>query len=210
VTTPTPAGPEALYLCHGLCELGASRLDEQLGTVRGWLDTHPDEVLTLIVENHVPAAQVGAALVAAGLADRAAVPPAPGASWPTLRQMITSGRRLYVIAEQGDGGAAYPWLANAYQRLVQETPYTAPILADLATCVPNRGRADAPLLLMNHWLSGFSQLVTSARRANAAAVLGTRADRCRTERRLPTFLAVNYADIGDVQAVVRRLNGVGP
>jgi len=123
--------------------------------------------------------------------------------------MITSGPRLYVLLERSDGGTVYPWMANAYQHLAQETPYTAPTLADLQTCEPNRGRADAPLLLMNHWLSGFGQLVSSARRANAASVLGARAELCRSRRQLPTFLAVNYADIGDVDAVVRSLNGVG-
>jgi hypothetical protein len=39
-------------------------------------------------------------------------------------------------------------------------------------------------------------------------VLGARAELCRTERRLPTFVAVNYTDLGDLRAVVRKLNGV--
>jgi hypothetical protein len=56
---------------------------------------------------------------------------------------------------------------------------------------------------------GFRSLVTDAQQANAEAVLGARARRCRTERRLPNFVPVNYADIGDVNAVVATLNGVG-
>jgi hypothetical protein len=71
------------------------------------------------------------------------------------------------------------------------------------------GQPDGPLLLVNHWLSGFGQLVSNARRANALAVLDHRAQLCRTERQLPNYIAVNYADIGDLQAVVRQLNGVG-
>src|SRR3712207_5980416 len=114
-----------------------------------------------------------------------------------------------VFLEGGEGGAGYPWLANAYRGLVQETPYTAPTLADLSTCRPNRGSPTAPLLLVNHWLSGFGQLVSNARRANTAAVLSGRAQVCRTQRQLPNFIAVNYADIGDLQTVIRQLNGVG-
>jgi len=209
VSDPTPAGPKALYLCHGLCELGATPFQPEMAAVKTWLDTHPDEVLTVIVEDHAPAAEIGAALVASGLADYAAAPPPADGMWPTLRQMITSGKRLYVLLEQGQGGADHPWLANAYQRLVQETPYTAPTLADLRTCTPNRGPRDAPLLLVNHWLSGFAQLVSSARQANAASVLGPRLQLCRTQRQLPNIVAVNYADIGDLETVVRVLNGVG-
>lgn len=123
--------------------------------------------------------------------------------------MTTSGRRLFVTLEVGDGGEKYPWLVNAYDGLLQETPYAAATLADLATCEANRGSAAAPLLLVNHWLSGFGRLVTSAQQANTMEVLGTRAERCRQERQLPNIVAVNYADIGDVHAVVRRLNGVG-
>jgi hypothetical protein len=208
VSDPTPAGPETLYLCHGLCEIGATAFQPEMASVRAWLDTHPDEILTVVIEDYVDAGRIGAALEASGLASYAAAPPDAGAPWPTLREMITSGKRLYVLLENGTRTDRYPWLANAYQRLLQETPYTAPTPADLATCKPNRGRADAPLLLMNHWLTGFDQLVSNARRANAAAVLGTRAELCRTERRLPTFVAVNYTDLGDLRAVVRKLNGV--
>jgi hypothetical protein len=209
VTTPTPAGPEALYLCHALCELGATAFEPAMESVKTWMDTHPDEVLTLIVQDHVPASEIGAGLTASGLAAYAATPPNPGAPWSTLREMITGGRRLYVLLENGNGGAAYPWLANAYRRLVQETPYTARTIADLSTCKPNRGTADAPLLLLNHWLSGFASLVTNAQQANTAAVLGARAELCRRQRQLPNYVAVNYADIGDVAAIVRQLNGVG-
>ena len=110
--------------------------------------------MTIDIEDHVRADAIGSALTTSGLADYAATPPAPGQAWPTLRQMITSGRRLIVMLEGGNGGTAYPWLVNAYQRLLQETPYTAATVADLSSCKPNRGTPQAPLLLMNHWLSG--------------------------------------------------------
>src|SRR3712207_6344299 len=131
-------------MCHGLCELGATPFLPTMADVRVWMDSHPDEVLTIVIEDHVPAAGIAAALVESGLAAYAATPPAAGQPWPTLREMTTSGRRLYVFLEGAEGGAGYPWLANAYRGLVQETPYTAPTLADLSTCRPNRGSPTAP------------------------------------------------------------------
>jgi hypothetical protein len=201
-----PIGPEALFMCHGLCETGATSLDATLLDIRAWLATHPDEVLTLFIEDHVDAADVAASVIGAGL-EPYLFTPMPGDAFPRLGDMIRSGRRLVVMLEEGSGGADHPWLANGFD-YVQETPYTFPTVESFS-CAPNRGTPDAPLLQINHWLSGFTSLVSDAELVNAADVLGTRAEQCRAERGLqPTFVAVNYADIGDLFAVVDTLNGV--
>ena len=92
VATAQPTGPEGLFLCHGLCETGSTPLADLLGEVRGWLATHPDEVLTLFVENHVDPADLASAIEAAGLGGYVLTPPPTGVPWPTLRDMIRSGR----------------------------------------------------------------------------------------------------------------------
>ncbi len=202
-----PTGPPALYLCHGLCEIGATPLAPTLGELRTWLDTHPDEVVTLIVENHVPADEIGAALVAAGL-EPYVHDPGDGRTWPTLAEMVQSGRRLVVMTEEGAGGPEHPWLAHAFD-LTRDTPYTFPTVESFS-CERNRGSEDAPLLLVNHWLSGFSNLVSAAQQVNVDDVLGPRLRQCQRERgQQPTFVGVNYYDLGDVGEVVDDLNGVG-
>jgi hypothetical protein len=206
VANHQPTGPEGLYLCHGLCETGSTPLADLLGDLRSWLATHPDEVLTLFVENHVDPGDLARAVEDAGLGGYVHTPVA-GQPWPSLRDMVRSGRRLVVMTEQGDGGAAAPWLVNGFT-VTQETPFTFPTVESFS-CAPNRGPADAPLFLLKHWLSGFTALVSNAQRANTLEVLGERADRCRQERgHLPNFVAVNYLDIGDTLTVVDRLNGV--
>jgi hypothetical protein len=201
-----PTGPAALFMCHGLCEIGATELAPTLDALRVWLDTHPDEVVTVIVENHVPASDIGEAFLAAGLEPYLHTP--TEGAWPTLAEMITSGRRLVVLTEEGSGAPTYPWLRNAFA-LVQDTPYTFPDVDDFS-CEPNRGAPDAPLLLVNHWLSGFTSLVSAAEQVNVAEVLGERVRQCERERGLlPNFVGVNFYTIGDVLAVVDELNGVG-
>ncbi len=210
VADPAPAGPERLYMCHGLCEIGASDFVAGMEQVRSWLQAHPREVLTIIVENHADPARVGAALDQAGLAQLAFTPPPAHGPWPTLGELVSSGRRVLVMLEEGDGGGRYPWLGDGYAGLLQETPYTFRTATDFS-CLSNRGRLDAPLFLVNHWLANFDHLVSSAQAVNADGVLGVRAQTCREQRRFPNYLAVNYADIGDAIAVVRRLNGLdGP
>lgn len=201
-----PTGPKALYMCHGLCEIGATELAPTLRSLRSWLDTNPDDVVTVIVENHVPATEVGQAFLDAGLGPY--LHTVTDGDWPTLAQMTTSGRRLVVMTEEGSGGSAYPWLRNAFE-LTQDTPFTFPTPDDFS-CAPNRGPDDAPLFLVNHWLSGFGNLVTAAQTVNVVEVLGERVEQCEDERGLrPTFVGVNFYDIGDVATVVDDLNGVG-
>lgn len=207
VAPGAPQGDEALYLCHGLCETGATSFDDTLVDIRSWLATHPDEVMTIFVEDHADADDIAVSVIGAGL-ENYLFTPVDDEPFPTLGDMIRSGQRLVVMLEAGDGRPEYPWLVNGFD-FVQETPYDFPTVESFS-CVPNRGVADAPLLQINHWLAGFTDLVSSARTVNAADVLGTRVSECKDERGLqPTFVAVNYADIGDVLAVVDELNAVG-
>jgi hypothetical protein len=202
-----PEGPEARFLCHGACETGSTPFLETMIDVRTWLEAHPDEVLSLFIEDHVDPTLIAADIEAAGLLPYVYAPVA-GTPFPTLGEMIGSGHRLVTMVEEGDGGADAPWLVNGFQ-FTQDTPYTFPTVESFS-CATNRGPADAPLFLLNHWLSGFSNLVTDAEAVNTRDVLLARAEQCRDERgQIPNFVAVNYVAFGDVYDVVDALNGVG-
>jgi hypothetical protein len=200
-------GTEARFLCHGLCETGSTPFLEALAELRAWMAGHPDEVVTLFVEDHVDADLIAADIVAAGLLPFVHEP-VVGAPWPTLGEMVRSGRRLVVMLEEGNGGAEAPWLVNGFE-ITQETPYTFPTVESFS-CDPNRGPSDAPLFQLNHWLAGFTSLVTDAELVNERDVLLARAEQCAAERgQLPNLIAVNYVAIGDVFEVVDELNDVG-
>lgn len=131
-----------------------------------------------------------------------------GDPWPTLGQMIDSGRRVLVLMENEGGAARYPYLHSGFD-LVQDTGFTYESVDDF-DCAPNRGPADAELFMVNHWLSGFTTLVSSAQQANTEDVLGQRVSTCRDERgQIPNFVAVNWYDQGDLLQVVDQLNGFG-
>ena len=99
--------------------------------------------------------------------------------------MIRSGRRLVVMVEEGDGGDQAPWLVNGFEH-TQDTPYTFPTVESFS-CDSNRGPDDAPLLLLNHWLSGFSSLVSDAQLVNARDVLLPASSNVRTSGADPQF-----------------------
>ena len=122
--------------------------------------------------------------------------------------MIDSGNRLVVLMEQRDGGTRWPWLLDGFH-WVQDTPFDFRSAAGFS-CVPNRGPPDAPLFLLNHWVTNKAREISNATRVNARDVLLPRAQECQQERgQLPNFVAVDYYDRGDLLGVVDTLNGLG-
>jgi hypothetical protein len=200
------AGPRRPYLCHFLCELGATPLVPALTGIRRWLERHPHEVIALIVEDAISPDDTAAAFAASGLLQYAYAHP-NGAPWPTLRQLIAADHRVLVMAEKDNGNGRYPWYESAFS-IVQETPYAVP-RPDAFTCVPNRGSSSNPFFLLNHWVAKEPPRVTDAEQVNAREFLLARAQKCERERgRLPNFVAVNFYDRGDVLGVVDALNHV--
>lgn len=200
-----PTGPVEPYLCHAMCELGAVRWATVMHQVAGWLDDHPEEVVTFILQDSVAPADTATVLEEAGLLDQLHTA-GPGRRWPTLGEMVGSGRRIVVFAENVGGGRRFPWLMSL-DDWVQDTPFRHRSIDDL-DCRPNRGRRDATMLLVNHWLDSRARRVSSADRVNEAEVLLRRVRTCWRARAMrPTFLAVDFYDRGDLLPVVRRLNG---
>ena len=203
-------GERGMYLCHSFCELGATPLADGLDDIHRFLVSHPGEVVIVVNQDYVTPKDFVGAIEEAGLAGYAATLGEP--PFPTLRQMVDAGKRLVLLAENHAGAA--PWYQLAYERLVQETPFhfdsAAALLAVSNVCPPNRGPADAPLFLLNQWVTTAPiQRPSDAAKVNAYAPLLARAQACRRIRhRLPNLVAVNFYKEGDVFRVVDTLNGV--
>jgi hypothetical protein len=200
-----------VYLCHLYCELGATPAKSAFGKIHDWLRVNPNEVIILVLEDHVPAEAAVDVLEASGLADRAYIW-SRGSSAPTLRQMIESKKNVLILAEN-DGDSVKPWYHDAYDRLLQDTPYkfgSVEELAEPSACSLGRGQRSAPLLLINHWLDtgGFAPK-NLADEANSFDVLLDRTETCRDRLgQIPTIVAVDFYTEGRLRQVINRLNGV--
>jgi hypothetical protein len=205
-----PTGPIGTYACHSACELGAIPLVDLLVQVRQWLDAHPTDVLVVVIEDYISPQATEQAFREAGLLDRAHVFD-PDGPLPTLRELVDRRTQLVVMAENEGLGPA-TWYPAAYQTVLGETPYNFRSVAELktdASCAPDRGGADRPLFLLNHFVIGFPVSIRDAQAANAEDVLGTRARRCMELRgQLPNLLAIDFVDQGALFRVVDDLNGV--
>jgi hypothetical protein len=200
-----PAGPRAVYLCHGFCELGAEPFVDWLRTLHAFLIANPSEVVILVIEDYVPPADIAAAFEASRVAELAFRGP-PGPPWPTLAELGASGQRVVTFLESGNSGV--DWLFPAFA-VIQETPFRF-LSPSQFSCGPNRGGTRGSLFQINHWI----ETAPAPRPSNAAIVnardfLLGRAQRCAAERgHLPNILAVDFYRTGDLLGVARTLNGL--
>jgi hypothetical protein len=209
-TDPTQTAASRVYLCHELCEIGASPLRAAFKAMRKHLARQPNEVLVLDVEDYVSTADLARELRRSGLAPR--VYRGPAGPWPTLRQMIAARQQVVVLTEHRADGV--PWIHLDYAGIVQETPYTwvtPNLLTDpaqwAASCRPNRGGTTGSLFLLNHWSPPLAPTPAGAAAVNAADVLVGRAQACAYVRgKVPNLVAVDWFTAGGLFDAVRRLN----
>jgi hypothetical protein len=215
VTGGTQDGRQ-IYLCHRFCELGAIPLDKALDEIRNFVVQHPDQVLVIVVEDYVTPQDLVAAVEDSGLDDYVYRGPITD-STPTLGEMVSSGHRVVLMAEN-KGGAA-PWYRSGYDDVLQETPYHFEDVSQLTdpkklarSCKPNRGSNDNPLFLLNSWIdTSPAPKPSNAEQVNGYQALLARARKCQQLRgQIPNLVAVDFYGVGDLMRVVDKLNGVSP
>ena len=191
-----------VYLCHGVCEFGRRPMQDALCGLRAFLARNPGEVVTLLIENHVPDDDLARELTDAGLGPMLHAQPR-GAPWPTLGEMVASGRRLVVFVERGGGSPA--WLHSLFAH-AWDTPYRYDEVRSF-DCAVGRGDPRAPLFTLNHFLTRTFGSEALARDANAPDTLRARLRQCAQQHgRRPNFVAVDFYEQGAVREVVRALN----
>jgi hypothetical protein len=197
-------GPRDVYLCHGFCELGATRLIPVLEQIRDFLVANPGEVLMICIQDEgVTPEDVARCFTESGLVDFVYRGPAR-APWPTLREMVESDQRVLVTAENNSAGV--DWYHPAFE-VMQETPYEFRDPSEFSN-LPNRGGTSGSLYLLNHWI----ETVPAPKPSNAAIVnsrdelLKRIRDFERVRNHVPNFVAVDFYKTGDLIPVVRELN----
>lgn len=191
-------------LCHGTCLAGSEPLDAGLARFTAFLDAHPDEVIAFIFEAYISADATVEAFEAAGLIDRVHVQ-SPEAPWPTLRELLDAGTPLVVFTDKPDSGPA--WYHDVWDHAF-ETAFSNKTKADI-DCRKGRGDKEHPLFILNHFLTDPVALPELAEQINHDPFFIGKARECEAKwSRLPTFVTVDFYDIGDVFAVVDALNGL--
>jgi hypothetical protein len=223
-----------IHFCHTSCALfDGGPVEQYLATVKSFLDANPNEVLTLLFTNPEGLSIQGVwepAFNASGISDLAYVPPQLPmniSSWPTLGEMINSGKRVVVFLDAGaDGtdGPPVPFILPEFQ-MIWETPFS--VTNASFPCSVNR--IDGPLpdvehmYLINHtlnvnllpFLASDPVIVSDPEEAsttNGITSIVTNANGCvaisGSGGRNPNFVLLDFVDLGQGLAAVNQLNGV--
>jgi hypothetical protein len=199
------SGKRDIWLCHTLCELGATRMVTFLQTVHRFLELNPDQVIVFFDEDYVAESDLERVFKRAGLFRRLARLQA-GQPLPTLGQLIASHHNVVVFAQDRPSGR-YAWDANGFS-WIQDTPLGAKKPSQFS-CKHNRGRPGNPLLMMNDWADIFPPRPTPNIPLVKRAFILKRARQCEQQRgRIPNLILTDYYDRGDVVGAVAALNGV--
>ncbi|RIK99109.1 MAG: hypothetical protein DCC71_20590 [Proteobacteria bacterium] len=213
---PPEADAPDLYLCHSECDYGHQLLVDGLAEVRAFLDAHPAEVVSFIIETNGDTAPREAAIrdafAASGLAPYALAQPR-GAPWPTLGEMIAADQRLVVLTDDSTphagclaDGAPCPWYLYEWDGYAFETHFSYGQPDDLS-CDDNRGEPGNDLFILNHFLTNNVGAPQFARQVNFDPLLSRRARDCwAVHGRIPNFPTVDFYEIGSVVRTANLLN----
>ena len=199
------APPEdGLWMCHKLCELGGTPFGEFLADLRVFLETNPDEVLVIVIQDEAPADDIVEAIEGSRV-DEFAFTHVAGSPWPTLGDMIEANRRVVFLAENEAHDAS--WYQLAFDGNVSETGFRYSVVEDF-DCSESRGGTTGDFFMINHWVETGLPIPAEADTVNSAEVLHRRIEQCLADRgRAPGIIAVNFWERGDLFAVVDALNG---
>lgn len=116
------------HFCHTSCALlDAGPITDWLTTVYKWVSTHPNDVVSIILENgdYKPVTDYVPFIKSTGLVQYAYVPPhipMTLSSWPTLETMIRANQRVVFFMDYDADQKAVPWILDEFSHL-WETPF---------------------------------------------------------------------------------------
>lgn len=221
-----------LFTCHADCAFHGRRapLAEDMRAVSRYLDTHPDAVVTLQLEDHYRRGAMDAFVQEnAGLFKHSFNPgdarwTALRGQWPALRELIAADQRLLVLTQRAELSGAYAGGVITFmhdQAVTAENYWSlgATVFTHDTTCRPRWSRipldaTDQPLglprlFVMNHfhgvplsWHSGIDNRLDSVvRRLNTACLPAA--------GRMPNYLAIDFIDWGDMLEFAETYNNGG-
>ncbi|KAF2003524.1 hypothetical protein P154DRAFT_94892 [Amniculicola lignicola CBS 123094] len=230
-------GQRELHLCHTSCDLfDAGSLKDWLLEVRKWMDSNPNEVITiLLVNNGIKAKELEDVYSQADVARYGYVPPKidtppppsneTETTWPTLDEMINRNERLVsFISPLVPDAQNAPYLLDQWT-FMWENPYLVTNPSNF-TCLPDRpedlplqeAKESGRLFMMNHflyWQQAFGIQVPDIRFVNVTNAwegpgsLGEHLMTCSgMVQRQPTFVLVDFFNVGPAIKAVDIFNKV--
>ncbi|KAN0095033.1 PLC-like phosphodiesterase, TIM beta/alpha-barrel-containing domain containing protein [Hyaloscypha variabilis] len=222
-----------LELCHTTCTLlDAGSLEAFLMEIKTWMDANTNEVVTLLLVNSddESAATFGSVFESSGISTYGYTPTSttgPISTWPTLQTLITANTRLVTFIASITYDSSYPYLLNEFD-YVFETAFgvssmsgfncslSRPTSLSSSTAAISSGYMG----LLNHFADTVEVFgisipdvtdiaTTNSADTNTTGALGTQGAECDSEwGTKPTFILVDFWNVGPAIATADQLNGI--
>ncbi|KAH8882219.1 PLC-like phosphodiesterase [Thozetella sp. PMI_491] len=210
-----------IEMCHTSClELDAGSLESYLTPIKTWMDSNPNEVVTLLLTNgdSIAVTQYASVFEAVGLDEYAYSPGSTLAldEWPTLQSMIDSGKRLVVFMDYHADTSQVSYILDEFGSYFFETPYdtTDKTFPECTIDRPSGASANGRMSIVNHFLDydilGIKipdQIDAST--TNSVSSIVAQADICLGEYgRVPNFILLDWINQGDALGAQNALNNI--
>ena len=195
-----------VILCHGgrACGLlGKDRAELVFKDIGRFLENHPKEIITLILESYIGTKDLENVLIKAGLF-KLLFSKNSNEEWPSVQRMISTNKRLVILNDRIE--TMNPsWNHDLWAHAV-ETPFSYKKMEDLK-CEFNRGNPKNSLFIFNHFTTLISGRPLEAKKINRKEFLEKRVDDCRKKLgKFPNFITVDFYFWGDSLEVVNKIN----
>jgi hypothetical protein len=201
-TSDANCGEQGLYLYHGFPVFGCVPFEGYLADVRQFLELNPLECIVMTIEGDASTQRMDSLFNHTGL--RPFMWDYNGAQWPTLSEMIATGKRLVVFADRSDA-ESYEGFHRMWNHIV-DVNYDHQSTATF-DCTFDRGNPNGSFFLLNHFLTNITPQAGSAAQTNAYDLLYDRTLNCwQANSKRPNFVMVDFYATGDVVQVVDSLN----
>ncbi len=202
---------EDVRFCHSTgqffhpCNYGEVDAFQWLRLLKSLMNNSSDDVVTLLIENYVPASHLEFLFNETGMMNMTYTHTL-GDQWPSLGDMALSGNNLVVFWEQSQDDG-YPWLHD-FGMFGWTTNYAESSREEM-TCTVHRGDGSQPVWHLNNWLASAYGLPDPilASEVNEYETLLARSLECweKMDNR-PTFIAVDYWEEGELTNVTITIN----
>jgi hypothetical protein len=196
-------GEREVWLCHTVCELGATKMVDSMIEVREFLEANRGEIVILFIEPYVSPQDIERVFREAKLLRYVATLDRDS-PMPTLGQLVNRNKRVIVFTEK-DADGSVPWYLDGFS-FVQDTPLGVTKVKQLS-CDLERGDVHSPFLMINHWADVFPPRSSPNEPFQTEKEIIGRAKKCERKRGLPvSLIAVDHYELGSLIPAVDALN----
>jgi hypothetical protein len=208
-----------VILCHGgkACDLlGKDFASDIFRDLKNFLGSHPNEILTLILESYISTDDLEKELNSSGLTPYLHCQN-PQDPWPTIKEMLdsplvenktrncSSKGRLVILNDKIEENNPH-WNLDLFGKFAVETHYSYKKIKDL-NCELNRGQRNHSLFIFNHFTTLISGKKLDAKKINAAEFLSNRVKECEEKlSKKINFLTIDFYGSGNALEVVDQMN----